>query len=289
MKKFTKKLILTTAFVFTTGVSFSQVPAHTFTTGTAIPEDGNWTNSSIVFDTTDAIFIANDFFIHIASVPGVGAPQEILWGINQTEGAYLKIFMPPGIGQINMGVNAYALAASQCVKTTVIGEYAINDPMPTGSAGTTGGETWAWGCGSFSRTILRTFDINQEAYLVYGIYNEDNLYSGGFSPNDLQFTFKVTDSVAFWTWARGTTGNLSINQVEKDIFTIYPNPTKNCVSITGTGKVNNYRIVDLSGKIVQSNESFNDTKIDFSNLDNGMYLLMLQTDKGTTTKRIIKE
>ena len=195
-----KLLIIITINTLMTFIGFSQVPAHTFTTGTDIPKDGNWTNTSAVFDTTNAYFLTYDMFSYVASVPGAGAPQEILWGINQGQGAYLRIFMPPGIGQINMGVNAYALAGSQCIKTAVIGEYDINATPPTGATGT---ETWQWGCGSFSKAITRTYDITQEAYLMYGFYNEDNLYSGGFSPNDLSFTFVVTDSVEFWTWARG--------------------------------------------------------------------------------------
>lgn len=178
----------------------AQVPQHNFTTGSDIPLDGNWTTSSTVFDTTNAYFQMYGNFIYIASTPGSGYPNEILWGITQTQGAYLKIFLPPGIGQVNMSVNAYSLAASQCIRTAEIGQFGINDPMPVGAIGN---EAWNWGCGAFSRQISRTYAMTEEAYLVYGFYNEDNMHASGFSPNDLSFSFTLTDSIAFYNWLNG--------------------------------------------------------------------------------------
>lgn len=284
MKKF-YTILLGTIITIT---SFAQVPAHTFITGENIPRGNNWTNSNAVYD-TNAIFGApNMYLAHIASIPGVGVPQEILWGIQQTEGAYLKIFMPPGIGQINMGVNAYALAASQCMKTSIIGQYAINDPMPTSALGTAGGETWAWGCGSFNRQYMRTTSITDESYMVVGFYNEDNMYAQGFSPNDLSFTFVITDSTEYYNWYIGVV--TGIIDFDKENLSIYPNPAKSILNINGYGKtISQVRIFDLTGKTVLLKQSLTQNNINVRELTEGIYFVEIKTGETIEIIKFLKQ
>lgn len=70
---------------------------------------------------------------------------------------------------------------------------------------------------------------------------------------------------------------------------IYPNPTKNFINITTELNIQSISIVELTGKQIYNTNT--DTKnIDISTLQNGIYLLKILTQNGTTkTEKIIKE
>ena len=75
---------------------------------------------------------------------------------------------------------------------------------------------------------------------------------------------------------------------------IWPNPTNSVLNIdfgSNFGKVKSYNIIDMSGVVVMSNESFNATSkeltINIEKLKNGIYLLMSDDQKVIT--RFIKE
>ena len=83
---------------------------------------------------------------------------------------------------------------------------------------------------------------------------------------------------------------LSIEKFLNNNFKIYPNPTTEYVSIeqkeTNGVTLQSVQILDSSGKWIRSvKENFN--QIDVSNLSEGMYLFVIQTDKGNKTEKII--
>ncbi len=83
---------------------------------------------------------------------------------------------------------------------------------------------------------------------------------------------------------------LSIEKFVNDNFKIYPNPATEYVSIeqkeTKDVTLQSVQILDSSGKWIKSvKDNFN--QIDVSNLSNGMYLFVIQTDKGNKTEKII--
>ena len=83
---------------------------------------------------------------------------------------------------------------------------------------------------------------------------------------------------------------LSIEKFVNENFKIYPNPTSDYVSIeqkiTEGVTLQSVQILDSSGKWIRSvKENFN--HIDVSNLSKGMYLFVIQTDKGNKTEKII--
>ena len=74
-------------------------------------------------------------------------------------------------------------------------------------------------------------------------------------------------------------------------ISIFPNPSKDKVSIVSEGeKVVSVSIVDVQGKIIQKIR-INSLKkeIDISSLDKGIYLLRMETEKGTVVKKMVKE
>lgn len=84
--------------------------------------------------------------------------------------------------------------------------------------------------------------------------------------------------------------SLSIENFVENNFKIYPNPATEFVSIeqktTDGVTLQSVQILDSSGKWIKSvKDHFN--QIDVSNLSKGMYLFVIQTDKGNKTEKIV--
>ncbi|WP_410493417.1 T9SS type A sorting domain-containing protein [Chryseobacterium sp. 7] len=68
---------------------------------------------------------------------------------------------------------------------------------------------------------------------------------------------------------------------------MYPNPSKGEVNIKTDKKIKSASVIDLSGKILRTNDSGN---TDISSLPKGDYLLKVDFTDGTfTTKKLIKQ
>lgn len=75
---------------------------------------------------------------------------------------------------------------------------------------------------------------------------------------------------------------------QNDIF-FWPNPTKNNLNINNLNiSINSISIYNLEGKLVYENTNVGNT-IDVSNFTSGLYLAKIVTEKGTITKKFIKE
>jgi len=84
----------------------------------------------------------------------------------------------------------------------------------------------------------------------------------------------------------GTTG---IAEIESTGIKIYPNPVKDELRIeSDEWKINRIEITDLSGKVIDRFDSLRN-QINVSALSQGIYFLKFETDKGTVTKKFIKE
>ena len=87
-----------------------------------------------------------------------------------------------------------------------------------------------------------------------------------------------------------TTGIESSKIIER----IYPNPTKNnlAIQLKEDKKIIKIEFVDFSGKIVQPNKistKKNQIKVNVSNLDKGIYILNLASDKEVHKVKVIIE
>ena len=86
-------------------------------------------------------------------------------------------------------------------------------------------------------------------------------------------------------------GNAAFNSVVASFANIYPNPVVDFASINVVdAQINAITVTDINGRIVKtgnSNELLN-AKIDLSDLNAGMYLMTIDTDKGVSTEKIIK-
>ena len=87
-----------------------------------------------------------------------------------------------------------------------------------------------------------------------------------------------------------TTGIESSNIIER----IYPNPTKNnlTIQLKEDKEISKIEFVDFSGRIVQPNKisrKKNQIKVNVSNLDKGIYVLNLSSDKEVYKVKVIVE
>lgn len=78
----------------------------------------------------------------------------------------------------------------------------------------------------------------------------------------------------------------NIAEQAKQDFKIYPNPIKDCLSIQGgSGKV---QIVDLTGKVIQSFNHQEFSKINVSNLESGTYFVQMLKEGIISSQKLVK-
>jgi len=85
-------------------------------------------------------------------------------------------------------------------------------------------------------------------------------------------------------------GILGLVENDNNSIGLTPNPVNSILQIISldNSSINKIRIYEITGKLVIEKKG-NVNQIDISNLTNGLYLVKIETDKGTITKKIIKE
>ena len=80
---------------------------------------------------------------------------------------------------------------------------------------------------------------------------------------------------------------LSTNDVtSKDKVSVYPTVAKDVVNIDSSAKIKTVELIDLTGKLISTTKT---EKVNVSALPAGVYVLKITTDKGITTKKIVKQ
>lgn len=110
-------------------------------------------------------------------------------------------------------------------------------------------------------------------------YAGQNVYIAIQCVSDDQFALLVDDFKVV--------GNvLAVSDVNKKSVSIYPNPTTDF--LTFSQKVTSASVYDLSGKLVAS-PAIVDSKIDVKGLQNGTYVVKVNTEAGSTSHKFIKK
>jgi len=87
---------------------------------------------------------------------------------------------------------------------------------------------------------------------------------------------------------------LAVNNVnvDKGTFTIAPNPINNVVNVSNTQNinVNKITVMDLNGRVVKeaSYEKVSNVQMNVSDLSSGVYMMKINSDKGSVVKKVIK-
>ena len=76
------------------------------------------------------------------------------------------------------------------------------------------------------------------------------------------------------------------DNVVKSVTALYPTLAKDIVNIKTTEKIKKVDVIDLTGKLISTTKS---DRINVSSLPVGVYIINITTDKGITTKKIVKQ
>ena len=156
------------------------------------------------------------------------------------------------------------------------------------------GDTVEWvfeGFGHNVKSVPRgTFGTPGDDTVFY-----DAPYTYSFTFNDIgSFDFECFPHSAFMygTITVVAEGTLSINEVNKVDFSIYPNPSKTKLNINLAQNSNSSKVevFDILGKRIysQSLTSMN-SSLNVSRWNAGVYLVKITSDIGTQTKRFVKQ
>lgn len=82
--------------------------------------------------------------------------------------------------------------------------------------------------------------------------------------------------------------SLGVNQntLAQDSVSVSPNPTSGLVSVNSTSAVKAITVYDAAGKKVSSSKT---NTVDLSHQEKGIYLVQVQTENGSTTKKVVVE
>ena len=161
------------------------------------------------------------------------------------------------------------------------------------------------GIKDFVALIELNCNNNQLTVLDFRNGNNANITSFDASNNSNLACIYVDDKTASYLsdWTKDATSNFVNDEADcsaitsldeiitKADYTIYPNPTNGILKFDFSGiNVQKIKISDITGKTVFEKVNVEQNEvIDLSGFANGIYIVTLQTDKGSTSSKIIKE
>ncbi len=95
---------------------------------------------------------------------------------------------------------------------------------------------------------------------------------------------------AWWLWCRlaGWEGT-GIDDINKNNIEIYPNPVVNTLRIKSTDILKKIDIYDISGKIIKSQDNFNDkNEVNISEVKSGTYFIRIISNNKSQTLKFVK-
>lgn len=99
----------------------------------------------------------------------------------------------------------------------------------------------------------------------------------------LDITNSVGDVATFWA------STLSSSNFEESDFTIYPNPVTNQLYIESQEAFQRVEVFTINGKRILEVDHQENQPMDVSSLPSGMYMLKIETENGSITKKLVKE
>jgi hypothetical protein len=81
---------------------------------------------------------------------------------------------------------------------------------------------------------------------------------------------------------------MKVSELSLDAISIYPNPTRDNVTVTMSSASASIEIIDAQGKLLNATQVVNGDKIDLSTYETGMYIFRVKTENGTSIFRVSK-
>lgn len=123
-----------------------------------------------------------------------------------------------------------------------------------------------------------------------GIMNPGS-FTSTHSTGAITVVFKSDTYVTDSGWeAKFSCNTLGVSDVDKNAFSVSPNPVKDNFKILGNDKIKSVDIFDNSGKQIKTFDTsvISANQYDVSKLPKGTYLIIIKTENETVTKKLIK-
>jgi len=126
-------------------------------------------------------------------------------------------------------------------------------------------------------------------YITYKIKPKSSVQIGDTFENTAYIYFDFNLPIMTNTVVTTVVDNLNVNSFDFSKIDIYPNPVRDKLNINlpANLQLNSMELFDIQGRRVKVFN--NQTELDFSTFQKGVYLLRLETNRGGFHKKIIKE
>jgi hypothetical protein len=118
----------------------------------------------------------------------------------------------------------------------------------------------------------------------------DYIHTAG-TGNTVSVTSKFDNILANANAIENLLGSSDFN-LEASNFSVSPNPANDFINVSNTDNilVNGISITDLNGRVVKQNtyENVSNIQVNVSDLSSGVYMMSIKSDKGSVTKKIVK-
>lgn len=209
-----------------------------------------------------------NFSVYTDAIDAEGGSDGLFWGYNLTDAgapaAYLVYFTFDGNIRFGNGINS----SNQITLAT--------ETVPFEAS------TWYNIRVRFTDTTV-SYYINNELIVSADLIGGNKANISAFVFDDWGTSYFV-DSYSFSEATAGVNENALTN------LSVYPNPTSDVVNVTVDALVSNVAIVDLNGRTVKTAkfDGVSNASVNVSDLASGVYMMTISSDKGTTTKKIVK-
>ncbi|HEX9981331.1 MAG TPA: T9SS type A sorting domain-containing protein [Flavobacterium sp.] len=113
---------------------------------------------------------------------------------------------------------------------------------------------------------------------------------GDVIPNSADIYFDANPAIVTNTWTTEFVNELGVNDFNQSVIKIYPNPTKDNITISSTTDLKEVIVRDISGKkLLQKPCGVTVTQLDLQSFSEGIYFLEITSASRHETFRIIKE
>jgi len=143
---------------------------------------------------------------------------------------------------------------------------------------------------NLSMAIVKTLVSNSNESIVEAVVNETDeliLTPKNIGSTNIVLSFNSNGKEVEHTLNLTVTSLSTREQVKKLDFQIYPNPVSEVLSLKTTEKIKEVRIFDTTGRALPTQEQ--NGSVDVRNLEKGIYILKVQTDKNNYTQKFIKK
>ncbi|PZR21870.1 MAG: hypothetical protein DI539_06900 [Flavobacterium psychrophilum] len=209
-----------------------------------------------------------NFSVYTDAIDAEGGSDGLFWGYNLTEesapAAYLVYFNYTGTIRFGTGLNA----SNQVTLAT--------ETVPFEAA------TWYNIKVRFTETTVAYY-VNDELIVSADLIGGNRANVSSFIFDDWGTSYNV-DSYSFSEATAGVNENTLAN------LSVYPNPVNDVVNVSVDALVSNVAIVDLNGRTVKTAkfDGVANASVNVSDLASGIYMMTITSDKGATTKKIVK-